>query len=141
MILLIMQLSKLFHMSKIIDLMIYRFSHIGEIPLCNGISSRAPHIMGFCFPLCYRCTFIILTMLLSLWFVYRYHKTMKIYWLFICLIPMIFDGCIQTFLGFESTNMRRIITGSLFGMSLGQLIYLGVEKIECWIKYRSTLKL
>ena len=38
---------------EMIEIIIERILHIGEIPLCNGIPSRALHIGNFCFILCY----------------------------------------------------------------------------------------
>jgi len=106
-------------MNKFIEFILFRLSHIGEIPLCNGISSRAPHIFGFCFPLCYRCTFIIIGFLITLWIFSQ--RKIKIHWmiLILCMLPMLIDGSIQTFLGVISTNLRRTITGGMFGFGLG----------------------
>ena len=42
---------------------------------------------------------------------------------FIILIPMIIDGSLQTFFNIESTNVRRSVTGSLFGLGLGYILY------------------
>lgn len=39
-----------------------------------------------------------------------------------CVIPMIFDGGIQTFFGIISTNVRRSITGGLFGFGIGAFL-------------------
>lgn len=40
----------------------------------------------------------------------------------LCLIPMIIDGTLQTFGGIESTNIRRMITGGIFGFGLGGIV-------------------
>ncbi|MCD7808302.1 MAG: DUF2085 domain-containing protein [Erysipelotrichaceae bacterium] len=105
-----------------LEILFDRLSHIGEVPICNGYSDRAPHIFGFCFPLCYRCTFLILMFAIMLYLFY--YKNIKLrYWLIIVLlIPMIFDGSSQTFFGILSTNFRRAITGGLFGIGLAGLI-------------------
>lgn len=109
-------------MSQLINLFIKRLSLIGKVPICNGIPSRAPHLFGFCFPLCFRCLGVIVTFLIIFYWSYRKHK--RYAWIFIVLlfIPMIIDGGIQTFLGIESTNLRRLLTGSLFGAGLGLCI-------------------
>jgi len=109
-------------MNKIIELVIERFYHLGDIPLCNGISSRAPHFFGYCFPLCYRCTFFLLLFLITLIVCYRKQKKLSFILCFLCLIPMIIDGSLQTFLGINSTNLRRALTGAMFGFGLGSLI-------------------
>jgi uncharacterized membrane protein len=46
---------------------------------------------------------------------------------------MIIDGSLQTFFGIESTNLRRMITGTIFGIGLGGLICY----IYTWIDMRS----
>jgi len=106
-------------MSQLINLLIKRFSLIGKVPLCNGIPSRAPHFFGFCFPLCYRCLSFVVMFVLVLYWGHKKHQQYPWYVIIILLIPMIVDGCLQTFFGIESTNIRRIITGGMFGIGLG----------------------
>ncbi|MEG0365834.1 MAG: DUF2085 domain-containing protein [Coprobacillus sp.] len=110
-------------MNNLFDFILYRLAHLGEIPLCNGNASRAPFIFGYCFPLCYRCTFVVICFLITLYLCYRYQSDLKLGMLLLCLVPMILDGCIQTFWGIESTNLRRAITGGLFGYALGAIVY------------------
>lgn len=101
--------------------LIERILLFGKVPLCNGIASRAPHILGFCFPLCYRCTFILLSFCLTFLMIYKKEK-INIKYVYILFIPMIIDGCLQTFAGIESNNLRRSITGFLFGFALAVII-------------------
>lgn len=93
-------------------------SKIGKVPLCNGKPERAPHLGSFCFPLCWRCTSIIIGIALLNWielsFFYS-HITMGMLLSFMLLIPCIIDGLKQNFQNYESTNKRRIITGILAG--------------------------
>ena len=116
---------------KIIQLFLKRLTFIGKIPICNGIARRAPHILGFCFPLCYRCTAIFVAFFLILIVCYK-KKYECPYW--ICalgLIPIWIDGGIQTFMGIETTNMARVITGGFFGAMLGAFIarlYLRIDE-------------
>lgn len=109
-------------MDKLIAFILERLSHFGEVPLCNGVASRAPRIFGFCFPLCYRCTFIFIGFLLTLYICHRYKKIIPIYLAIICLFPMIIDGSLQTFFGMMSTNLRRTLTGGLFGIAAGVIV-------------------
>ena len=105
-------------MNQLIKFIIERLSHFGEIPLCNGIASRALHIGGFCFPLCYRCTFILIFFAICMVIFYRRQVRMPYMLIVICMIPMIVDGSIQTFFAVISTNLKRAITGGLFGIGL-----------------------
>lgn len=56
---------------------------------------------------------------LVLYWGHKKHQQYPWYVIIILLIPMIVDGCLQTFFGIESTNIRRIITGGMFGIGLG----------------------
>lgn len=40
-------------------------SKIGDYPLCNGKPETAPHIMGFCFPICWRCFTMIISVIIT----------------------------------------------------------------------------
>ena len=51
--------------------------------MCNGIAERAPHILGFCFPLCYRCTFIVILFIMTLYIAYKHKKTIPLYVIFL----------------------------------------------------------
>lgn len=41
-----------------------------------------------------------------------------------CMIPMVLDGTIQLLTRYESTNLRRVVTGYLFGYALCTLFLL-----------------
>ena len=116
-------------MNKLWQLIIYRIMHFGTIPLCNGIASRAPRLGTFCFPLCYRCTFILLFTFLTL--LYRKNKMLSLKWIIVLLCPMVIDGMLQTFFHIMSTNVRRSLTGALFGIALGYIlkrVYFYIDK-------------
>ena len=121
-------------MNKIITFLIERFSQIGKIPMCNGIANRAPHIMGFCFPLCYRCTFIVIVFVVTLLILYRFKIKLSMKGLGLCMLPMIVDGGLQTFFGIMSNNWRRAITGGIFGFGLAgmiALLYMYLDERTC----------
>ena len=99
---------------------IKRLLLLGKIPLCNGIADRAPNILGICFPLCYRCTFVIISFFITLFLIYKKEISIKYIWLL--LLPLIIDGCLQTFLMIESHNIRRSITGMLFGIAMAFIV-------------------
>lgn len=117
-------------MNNIIDLIIARLSQFGTIPLCNGISERAMHIGDFCFPLCYRCMFFIFVFLITLFIFYKYKMNIPLVIGVVCLIPLMIDGGIQTFFGVLSTNIRRSLTGGLFGFGMGSLVSYVFEYID-----------
>ena len=51
----------------------------------------------------------------------------------ILVLPMIFDGSIQYFAKKNSTNIRRIITGSLFGIGIAIIVFQFAEFVK-WFK-------
>lgn len=46
----------------------------------------------------------------------------KLYIIFFLMIPMLIDGFVQAFTSYESNNIRRVITGILFGYAFLYLI-------------------
>lgn len=104
-------------------------SLIGKIPLCNRIPERAPHLFGHSFILCYRCTFILVGLFITL-FIIRNKARVSISKVWVLMIPMIIDGGIQALLRIESTNPRRSITGYIFGIAMAFFIKWGWQKID-----------
>lgn len=104
------------------------FDQFGKIPLCNRNIERAIIINDFVFPLCIRCTFMILFFFLSLFLSkisivrsiiikFGLFKTFIIACFLI--IPLIIDGLLVYFSSYDGTNILRIITGMLFGIGSG----------------------
>ncbi len=85
-----------------------------SFPLCNGDVRRAPRIYGIVFPLCYRCTGVLLGLFIKPPF-------FQIWLALLLVLPMLLDGGRQYFLGRESTNPRRILTGIMFGVGVRML--------------------
>lgn len=98
----------------------YRLLSIGRRPICNLHYDRAPHWRGICFPLCWRCTSIIISFEVSHYMLAFSVNVNLLPALFLCL-PMTIDGIGQYFFHKESTNMRRIWTGVLAGIGLAFL--------------------
>lgn len=83
---------------------------------CHQIEERSFKIRGKTFPVCARCTGILAGTFIAL-ITFCFIKV-PVPLLSVFLIPMIFDGLIQHFTSYESTNTRRFITGLLFGYSI-----------------------
>lgn len=95
-----------------------RRGQFGHKPLCDLQPERAPHIGNFVFPLCWRCTGIIIGCIIMLtlkWAGVHYHNMS--FFIFFAL-PLPIDALLQEWLNIMSTNFRRLITGLLWGNAL-----------------------
>lgn len=108
------------------EIILERLLHIGKVPICNGIASRALHIGNFCFILCYRCSGVVLGIILSLYYLSRCKLKIKY---ILLIIPMIIDGFLQLLTPYISNNFLRLITGILFGIGIGHGIAYISNKI------------
>ena len=97
-----------------------RWRYLGKCPLCNLRKDTTFHIGNFCFPLCYRCLFIIIGMFLGLVFLPKETFNLKFYFVLIpiFILPCYIDGTLQYKFNIPSTNARRIITGFIAGLGL-----------------------
>lgn len=95
-----------------------RIEDIWEKPLCNSKSERAPHLFGYCFIMCWRCSAIAVGILVT-----TVTKMMCSPLIAVVLIsPTIIDGILQYKFNVMSTNKRRIVTGSVTGIGVGLVI-------------------
>ena len=96
-------------------------SKFGKTTFCNNKPERAPHIGGFCFPICWRCLSLYLgaTVAYLITSKYEFVPSMKLILISIIgILPTVVDGVMQYYFGIESTNARRIITGLISGAFL-----------------------
>lgn len=96
---------------------------------CHQMPERSFFIKKYQLPVCARCTGIILGELTALitFFIYNPPIVLDI----IFMIPLIIDGIVQYKSKYESNNIKRLITGYLFGYAM---ISLFVSLIICLIK-------
>lgn len=90
-----------------------------KYPICNHREESAPKILGKTFILCWRCTGVMLSFLVMAVIkrvVDVSFGTVQIILGILMMIPIIIDGGLQYFLKYESTNVRRFITGIGFGI-------------------------
>lgn len=101
--------------TKIMD---FSSKHLG----CHQMATRSFFIKGYQFPVCARCTGIAIGYIIGfiLSFIFKFN-----FWILILVIPMILDGTIQLYTKYESSNIKRLITGFLFGFSImSAIVYL-----------------
>lgn len=83
---------------------------------CHCRDDRSFHYKGVKFPVCARCTGELAGIIVSLISVFFFRCS---WWAsLLLLVPMILDGFVQLLTKYESTNIRRFVTGFLFGYGL-----------------------
>lgn len=95
--------------------------------ICHKKPERSFFYRGKQFPICSRCTgifigYIIGIIIIILSFLFNY-QIPKPQYLFILITPMAIDGTMQFLTSYESTNIKRLITGILSGIAMMILIY------------------
>ncbi len=100
---------------RVVGELAYRARHLGRLPVCNLRRDRSPGIGRLCFPLCWRCTGIVLSLLL---FHYLYPINLQLITSLLLVAPCAVDGVLQYGFLLESTNPRRFVTGALAGVGL-----------------------
>ena len=105
---------------------------------CHCKPERSFILRGRQFPICARCTGELIGMLFALAACFFYQPPL---WICIVLmVPMIADGLIQRLTTYESSNIKRVITGALFGYALVSFVVvtliatfrLGVQLGKQW---------
>ena len=108
---------------------------------CHQSPERSFFIRGKQFPICARCTGELIGILLTP-FIYVIIKKFPLWVFFIMLFPLIIDGMIQARTRYESNNMKRLLTGFVFGigfmmlflLSTNYCLMLGFDYGQCLIK-------
>lgn len=96
-----------------------RLMELGARYGCHQKPERSFFINGFQFPICARCTGILLIKPLA-WYV-NTKKKLSLSIGVLLLIPMLIDGGIQYLYDIKSTNRRRLLTGLLGGFGISTL--------------------
>lgn len=83
---------------------------------CHARADRSFFFRGKQFPICARCTGELLGMICAI-IMSMFHYRITILWCIVMVLPLLFDGVIQLITRYESNNIKRIITGFLFGIA------------------------
>lgn len=94
---------------------------------CHQIPNRSFFIGSYQFPLCARCTGILIGNLGALLFFHFFTLTNPV--LIALLLPLMIDGALQQWAQIPSTNLRRLLSGLLYGYSLMTLILKALLKL------------
>jgi uncharacterized membrane protein len=98
--------------------MVIRWKSLFVLPVCNLRVDRAPVCCGICFPLCWRCTAIILGMIMMKTGGFAELVGHPFVTGLLLVTPCAIDGTMQYGWHIESTNFRRIAFGFLAGCGL-----------------------
>ena len=91
---------------------------------CHCRDERSFHYKGRKFPICARCTGELVGIVVSLFSCFFFR--LPIWMCILIMIPLIVDGTIQMFTKYESNNLRRVVTGFLFGYGLFMLFAISM---------------
>ncbi len=91
---------------------------------CHCRDDRSFYYHGEKFPICARCTGELIGMFLSLISCFFFRPSAKIS--FLIMLPLIINGFAQALTQYESNNIRRVITGFLFGYGIFMLFAISM---------------
>ncbi|TGK45946.1 DUF2085 domain-containing protein [Leptospira bouyouniensis] len=83
--------------------------------MCHQIPERSFTYKGSQFPVCARCTGVILGQLLAIISILYLPIRLGFITYISFMLPALIDWSLQEFSKIKSTNLRRIVTGSLLG--------------------------
>ena len=98
---------------------------------CHQKPDRSFFINGRQFPLCARCTGILIGYFIGIAVAIITKCQNHLYFLLL-LIPMIIDGIIQKAFKKESNNIRRLLTGILGGIGI-IYAFITMHKFTVWL--------
>lgn len=104
------------------------FMRLGNRFGCHQIEERSFKIKGWQFPICSRCTGILLGQIIGV-FIYLFGGRIPFYIDAIFLFIMFLDWYIQYKNIKKSTNFRRLITGSFAGIAQTSILAKGIIMI------------
>lgn len=88
---------------------------------CHQMPERSFFINKYQFPVCARCTGMMVGYIMAL-FLVIIKINIKLIFCILLMIPMIIDGCVQYKTTYLSNNLKRFITGIMYGIGLIQII-------------------
>ena len=101
---------------------------------CHQMPDRSFFIGEYQFPLCARCTGIVIGHVLGL-AVSAFHTVSSVGLL--GTLPLMADGIVQKYTSYESTNGRRLCTGILYGFGMMSAFIRGIKVVWLWLNKSS----
>ena len=98
---------------------------------CHQLPERSFFFKGYQLPLCARCTGIaaghIAAFIASPFITVKYSAS-------VLMLPLMIDGTAQYFSTYESTNLKRLLSGFLYGFAFTSLIIRTVRLFASLLK-------
>lgn len=88
---------------------------------CHQMANRSFSFRNYQFPVCARCTGMIIGELTAI-SAFMLHLRLNTAFCLCIMIPMFLDGTIQFYTDYLSNNIKRLITGLLFGFGFLQIL-------------------
>lgn len=106
---------------------IYPYTLQYGLYMCHQFEERSFFIGVRQFPVCARCTGIYVGLLIGSIVSFIYLPHISVCLTFIAI--MIVDGSVQLKTQYESTNIRRFVTGLFFGYALAAIAIIGIQAL------------
>lgn len=98
---------------------------------CHQMPERSFFFKGYQFPICARCTGVLLGYICSFLFLLL-KISINIYLSIILILPMAFDGTLQLLTTYESNNIKRFFSGFIGGIGF---IWIIINSILLFVNY------
>jgi uncharacterized membrane protein len=108
-----------------------RLMRMGRACGCHQMSSRSFFWKGMQFPLCARCTGLLVgeVVLAPLWILF----VPQVWWIDLLLVmPLAIDGSGQYVGWWKSTNIRRLLTGLVAGTGIIGVAFIILSELIRW---------
>ncbi len=107
---------------------------------CHQKPERSFFYKGKQLPICARCTGILAGYFVGI-VLFIILGSFKWFYTGFLTLPMLADGIIQQLTKYESTNLRRVITGCMFGIASIQIIvYIHLGTVKLAITFLKFIK-
>ena len=97
---------------------------------CHQMPERSFFLGEYQLPLCARCTGIVIGHVIGI-IVSFFHSVS--FWSLIGTLPLMVDGMVQKYTSYESTNLRRLVTGILYGFGIMSACIRGIRIVLRWL--------
>jgi uncharacterized membrane protein len=96
---------------------------------CHQLSERSLFLGGNQMPFCARCTSIFLGLPIGMLLFFVLRREINPFLLLLAFAPLGVDGLLQLLTSYESSNLLRIITGGLAGLTAGYALAFIVREV------------